>query len=224
MSQLNAILENYKPLRGWRANFVVSLEGDFHDSNRSSRGVSTPEDLALLIHLRKISDIVLVSAKSALSEKLKSTSSSTLAIVVGKEPLGDIPALSSSDNPVLVIAPQNRSQALHVPENPVVKLVLVANKTKDRIDPKELALTVESLGYNNPISEFGPTWLKQLSADQIIDELCLTITKRSEQHFRAETPMSALTNLLPESRLQLSSSFEINNTLFTRWLKNLDED
>lgn len=217
MKQLDEIFKDYGPVLGWRANFVVNLEGDFADSNESSRGISTPEDLALLIHLRKLSDVICVSAKSALAEQLGSTNSSTLAIVAGSHPVGDIPALSSSAHSVLVISPENRTSRESIRPTSNVKHVSVANQTVDRISPLELANAIEALGFKHPISEFGPAWLEQLVAEEIIDELCLTITKRTNQDFHEDSAKDAIQKLLPDSRFQLVSSTQINNNLFTRW-------
>lgn len=208
---------------GWRANFVVNLEGEFIDSNGSSRGVSSPEDRLLLIHLRKMSDVVLVSAKSASLESLSSTKASTLAIVAGSGPIPRIPALGE-ENSVLLLAPRNTDGDVKFDAGSTAKLVLVANKVKGRISTDELSTTIRSLGFQSPISEFGPDWLRQLSRAGVLEELCLTITKSPQQNFEAETPRLAISRLLPESNYELASALEFGNNLFTRWIKKLKRD
>jgi riboflavin biosynthesis pyrimidine reductase len=213
------VLETYKPFNGFRANFVVNLEGSYLDLNGSSRGVSTPEDLALLIHLRKISDVILVSAKSAFSEQLKSTSAATLLIVKGSSPLLDIPALSATDNRVIVLAPENASQPTSLSSSSSVHLIAVTNSVVDRISPIELASAIQSLGFKAPISEFGPVWLRQLCEAGIVDELCLTVTKKPHQEFHEESAALAIEALLPSVQFGLVSSIELGDNLFTRWQK-----
>jgi riboflavin biosynthesis pyrimidine reductase len=99
------------------------------------------------------------------------------------------------------------------------KLVLLANEIKGRISPQELVTAIESLGFQSPISEFGPSWLRQLSKAGVLDEVCLTITKSSQQSFEEETPSLAIRGLLPESNYELASALEFGNNLFTRWVK-----
>lgn len=216
--QLKKVIENYQPFVGWRANFVVNLEGAYIDSNGSSKGVSSSEDRLVLIHLRKISDVVLVSAKSASLESLGSTKSSTLAIVAGSGPLPPIPALTQA-NEVLVLAPRNSDHKVTLDVTSTAKLVLLANEIKGRISPQELVTAIESLGYRSPISEFGPDWLRQLSKAEVLDEVFLTITKSSQQNFEEETPRLAIRGLLPESNYELALALEFGNNLFTRWVK-----
>lgn len=215
--QLEKIIETYKPLVGWRANFVVNLEGSYIDSNGSSRGVSSPEDRLVLIHLREISDVVLVSAKSASLERLGSTKSSTIAIVAGSGPLPPIPALTQA-NKVLVLAPANSDHKVTLDASSTAKLILIENEIRGRISPQELATAIESLGFKFPVSEFGPDWLRQVSKAGVLDEFCLTITKSSEQSFEGDTPRLAIRGLLPESNYELASALEFENNLFTRWV------
>ena len=216
--QLEKVIETYQPFAGWRANFVVNLEGAYIDSNGSSRGVSSPEDRLVLIHLREISDVVLVSAKSASLESLGSTKSSTLAIVAGSGPLPPIPALTQA-NEVLVLAPRNSDHIVTLDGSSTATLVFVSNEINGRISPQELATAIKSLGFQSPISEFGPDWLRQLSKAGVLEELCLTITKSSQQNFEQETPRLAISRLLPESNYELASALELGNNLFTRWVK-----
>lgn len=214
---LDEVLESYQPLKGLRANFVVDLEGEHKDSTGSSRGISSPEDKALLVRLRQLSDVVLVSAKTAVLEQLSSTKASTLGIVVGAQPLGESPALAHSSNRVIVFAPKNSSHLVTLDEFSTANLVLVENQIVDRISPTELLNSTRSLDLHCTLSEFGPEWLGQLDSENLLDELCLTVTKKSWQTFGVEAAVRALAKLLPASTLQLSSTLQLGDTLFTRW-------
>lgn len=217
MISIAELLESYEPLVGLRANFVVNLVGDFHDDRGSSRGISSPADRQLLIHLRKLSDLVLVSAATAATEQLSSTKAATLAIVAGASAMADIPALSQGSNAVVVLAAVNASRELVLDYSATAQLTLVQNETRDKISPTELLQACESLGFDSLLSEFGPNWLRQLDAVQLVDELCLTITKTEIQQFDENSAVKALGTLLPSTKLQLSSSIELGDNLFTRW-------
>lgn len=209
------VLEHYQPLTGWRANFVLSLKGAFTDPSGSSRGVSSAEDRALLIHLRRLSDVVLVSAKSAKAEALNSTKLTTLAIVSSGGSLAGIPALTNSKNPVIVIAPK---VVLNPLENTgSASIVTIDNETEGRISPSELKGSIEKLGFKRPLVEFGPDWLQQLVRAKQIDELCLSIVKEPEEKFTNSSPEDALRQLKLHGELSLVATYEISNTLFTRW-------
>lgn len=211
------LLESYEPLAGLRANFVVNLAGDFQDASGSSRGISSPEDRQLLIHLRRLSDLVLVSAETAAIEKLSSTKATTLAIVAGASAMADIPALAPGSNSVVVLAAANASREVFLDQSATAQLTLVQNETRDKISPAELLEACESLGFDSLLSEFGPNWLRQLDAVQLVDELCLTITKSENQQFDENSAVKALGILLPSTKLQLSSTLEVGDNLFTRW-------
>jgi hypothetical protein len=50
------LANSYQLWGGIRTNHIISSSGSFVDKFGSSRGLSTPEDLALLIELRKLAD------------------------------------------------------------------------------------------------------------------------------------------------------------------------
>ena len=56
------------------ANFVISCTGAFVGSNSSSRGISSPEDLSHLVHLRSQASAVIVGGNTARLETYSPTS------------------------------------------------------------------------------------------------------------------------------------------------------
>jgi hypothetical protein len=50
------------------ANFVISCSGAFVDKNGSSRGISSPDDLAHLVHLRSQASAVVIGGNTARKE------------------------------------------------------------------------------------------------------------------------------------------------------------
>ena len=171
-----------------------------------------------MVHLRRTSDVVIVSAKSAFEENLNSTKAAPMAIVAGAGQLQEFPALSESNN-VLVLAPQNTKTPVTLSDSATARLVMVPNEASGRISPQELAGAIASLQFISPIAEFGPDWLRQIDSAEILDELCLTVTKLPQQKFGADTPHLALKSLLPESTLQFTAAHEFANNLFTRWAR-----
>lgn len=60
-------LSKYGALRGTRANFLCTPQGEF-ELNRSSRPLSNQEDRRLLAHLRSLSEAVIVGGATARNE------------------------------------------------------------------------------------------------------------------------------------------------------------
>ena len=58
----------------FRANMVLTLDGHYADPSGSSRGLSSSHDLRVLLLLRALSDVVIVGASTAQSEKYASLS------------------------------------------------------------------------------------------------------------------------------------------------------
>ena len=91
------LARSYLAWDGIRTNHVISSTGSFKDEFGSSRGLSTPEDLALLIELRKLADLVIVDAATARNEQYKPLSGAHLAIVSATGNFSSIPAVSAAD-------------------------------------------------------------------------------------------------------------------------------
>jgi riboflavin biosynthesis pyrimidine reductase len=91
------LARSYLAWDGIRTNHVISSSGSFKDEFGSSRGLSTPEDLALLIELRKLADLVIVDAATARNEQYKQLSGTHLAIVSATGNFTSIPAVAAAD-------------------------------------------------------------------------------------------------------------------------------
>jgi riboflavin biosynthesis pyrimidine reductase len=91
------LARSYLAWDGIRTNHVISSSGSFKDEFGSSRGLSTPEDLALLIELRKLADLVIVDAATARNEQYKPLSGAHLAIVSATGNFSSIPAVCAAD-------------------------------------------------------------------------------------------------------------------------------
>jgi riboflavin biosynthesis pyrimidine reductase len=93
---VDELAQSYGKWNGIRTNHVVGKDSNFLDDSGSSRGLSTKEDLELLLALRKHADLVIVDAATARKEQYRKLSSAHLAIVSASGNFDSIPAASAS--------------------------------------------------------------------------------------------------------------------------------
>ena len=74
VSGLSSVANFYVLDKPVSANVVISCTGAFVDQNGSSRGISSPDDLAHLVHLRKLADAVVIGGNTARKESYSPTS------------------------------------------------------------------------------------------------------------------------------------------------------
>ena len=163
------LAKSYGSWSGIRTNHVVSSSGSFFDQSGSSRGLSTKEDLALLLALRKQADLVIVDAATARNEKYGKLSSSHLALVSSSGNFQAIPAASarsgvtlfSPNRPVL----DDDSALEHVaidPNEPFAALLEWASERK----------------INSLLLEAGPTLTRLCFATSRVAQSAITVTPR----------------------------------------------
>jgi riboflavin biosynthesis pyrimidine reductase len=171
-SQVNSVEElarSYGSWSGIRTNHVVSASGSFFDESGSSRGLSTKEDLSLLLALRRQADLVIVDATTARNEQYRKLSSAHLAIVSASGNFQSIPAASSTSEVTLFSpsAPISDSEIEieHVtidPAEPFVALLAWANQMK----------------FSSLLLEAGPTLTRVCFATSQVAQSAITLTPR----------------------------------------------
>ena len=171
-SQVNSVEElarSYGSWSGIRTNHVVSASGSFFDESGSSRGLSTKEDLALLLAIRRQADLVIVDATTARNEQYRKLSSAHLAIVSASGNFQSIPAASSTSEVTLFSpsAPISDSEIEieHVtidPAEPFVALLAWANQMK----------------FSSLLLEAGPTLTRVCFATSQVAQSAITLTPR----------------------------------------------
>jgi riboflavin biosynthesis pyrimidine reductase len=171
-SQVNSVEElarSYGSWSGIRTNHVVNASGSFFDESGSSRGLSTKEDLSLLLALRRQADLVIVDATTARNEQYRKLSSAHLAIVSASGNFQSIPAASSTSEVTLFSpnAPISESEVEieHVtidPAEPFVALLAWANKMK----------------FSPLLLEAGPTLTRVCFATSQVAQSAITLTPR----------------------------------------------
>jgi riboflavin biosynthesis pyrimidine reductase len=196
------LARSYGSWVGIRTNHVVSAEGSFFDETGSSRGLSTPEDLELLLALRKEADLVIVDAATARNENYRKLSQTHLAIVSASGSFDSIPATSSLSG-VTLFSPS----APTISGNSEIEHVV--------INPKEPFASVldwaSKASLNALLLEAGPTLTKIAFKTSAVIQSAITIT-----------PKLAESSLTPQwnpfsSKGKLISHAESEDASFTLW-------
>lgn len=173
---------------GWlRANMVTSADGAAWLNGRSG-GLSGPADRMLFTVLRSLSDLILVGAGTASTERYRPAQADELwadlrppgapvpaiAVVTARlrlDPDGQLLAGAAPGAQTIVIttasAPADRKAA-------VARHARIIEAGQHRVDIVAAIAEMRRLGYARILTEGGPTLLGQLADAGLIDELCLT--------------------------------------------------
>lgn len=168
VSTAQELAKSYGSWDGIRTNHVISSTGSFFDEAGSSRGLSTREDLELLLALRRQADLVIVDAATARKEQYKKLSSSHLAIVSASGNFEAIPTANASSGATL-FSPSNPSRDDSKLEHVVIdssEPFLALLDWARRMQLKALLL------------EAGPTLTKVCFATTHVAQSAITITPR----------------------------------------------
>jgi riboflavin biosynthesis pyrimidine reductase len=200
-ADVETLATSYGSWVGIRTNHVVSSTGSFIDTAGSSRGLSTPEDLQLLLALRKQSDLVIVDAATARNEKYRKLSSASLAVISASGNFQDIPAAQAPTGVTLFSPLSSDVKALdaeHVAIDPARPFEALLNWANER-ELRSLLL------------EAGPT----------LTRLCFRTTKVAQSALTI-TPKLSFESLGPKlnpfsDEGKLISAAESQDATFTLW-------
>jgi riboflavin biosynthesis pyrimidine reductase len=195
------LARSYLAWDGIRTNHVISSSGSFKDEFGSSRGLSTPEDLALLIELRKLADLVIVDAATARNEKYKRLSATHLAIVSATGNFTSIPAVSATDKVTVF------SEARPTTDSTGFDYVKVAASNPF----KQLLQWAKQMNMKSILVEAGPSLTKLCFDTTQVAQSAITITPRVER-----ASMSAAMNPFSQTG-ELISLSESSSASFTLW-------
>lgn len=163
------LAQSYGPWSGIRTNHVVSTRGSFFDETGSSRGLSTKEDLELLLALRKQADLVIVDAVTARNEQYRKLSSAHLAIVSASGNFRSIPAATATSG-VTLFAP-----SIQESDNDSKPEVI----TIDPAEPFASLLTWASrMQLDSLLLEAGPTLTKLCFKTSQVAQSAITVTPK----------------------------------------------
>lgn len=202
VSDASGLAKSYGSWTGIRTNHVVSAGGSFFDESGSSRGMSTAEDLELLLALRNEADLVIVDAATARNERYGKLSSAHLAIISATGNFDEITAIRASAGVTLFSPAQPsmnaNSKLEHVSINPAGPFEAVI-EWASKMQLKSLLL------------EAGPTLTRIAFSTIAVSQSAITITPR--------VPIESLT---PQwnpfsSKGELVSVAESEDASFTLW-------
>lgn len=185
----NELLSSYQRLAGVRLNMIVNESLRFTGVDHSSRSISNPNDKALLIHLRSISDLVVTDAATAYAESYKQ--SKLVPIDVWSETANfrgmDTILQDSAKRPM----------------------------TFSRIDNPAEALGERSSGGAAILLETGPTLTRILAELDLIDEVCLTVSN-VENPAAANRVCHEFVQFMNLGKFKLSHLVEIQGSTYIR--------
>ena len=191
--------------KNWvRANMVMSKDGHFVDETGSSKGLSNPLDLKVLLTLRALADAILVGANTVRIEDYKvpklagdyqALNSKAAKLVVVSNSLNfDLSSRMFSDleNQPIIVTSASANE------------VWLANKSKleghaklliwnGPIDFKELIGQLNAMGLHRIVCEGGEQLLTQLLDLDLIDELDITFANLA---LGQSAPQSKLTKAI----------------------------
>jgi riboflavin biosynthesis pyrimidine reductase len=196
------LAESYGKWGGIRTNHVINSAGDFFDESGSSRGISTKEDLELLIELRKLSDLVIVDAETARNEKYRKLSSTHLAIVSHSGDFTGIPAASATTG-VTLFSPARPTSNTDEPAEHF--MISPSNPFRDILD------WAYSQQMDSLLLESGPTLTKLAFESNLVSQSAITVTPELPPGRKPE-------EINPFSNAgQLKSVARADGAIFTLW-------
>jgi riboflavin biosynthesis pyrimidine reductase len=176
--------------RRWvRANMVTSADGAATIRGRST-GLSSDADRSLFALLRTLADVILVGAGTARAERYTAVRAAELwpGLRDGAVPVPPLAVISRRisldlSSPLLTAAMPGARTILITTEQAPAELRAEARRSADVIvagdDSADLGFALRALaerGYRRVLAEGGPQLLGELAAEELLDELCLTIS------------------------------------------------
>lgn len=217
--------------RAWiRANMVTSADGAATIRGRSS-GLSGDGDRSLFALLRTLCDVILVGAGTARAERYGAVRPEELWPDL-REDSAPVPAIAvvtrrvSLDltTPLLTSALPTARTIIITTEQAPAELRAEAAGLADVIvagdDTADLGFAVDELakrGYRRILAEGGPQLLGQLAAEELLDELCLTISPLVASG--AASRIAVGTSAVQTGKLALKHVLEDQGYLFCRYTR-----
>ena len=220
---LQEIAEHYQsPKSSWvRANMVVSKDGQFVGPNDTSRDLTSPQDLSLLLLLRALSDVLLVGANTARQENYRAPKKRAEFAFLNR-PTPTLAIVSSSldfdlTSP-LFHGGEQQTVVINAGENEPTRELLNVAKVVPVLNDGNFAIrlieTLSELGFPKITCEGGPGLLSQLLAAELVDEYDLTISPVIAGF------KSSLANVMPDDlNWHLAASATAGEFKFQRYLK-----
>ncbi|CAN5292195.1 pyrimidine reductase family protein [soil metagenome] len=208
-----------------RVNFVSTLDGAAQGGDDLSGSLSSEADKRVFALLRSLADVVLVGSGTAAAEKYAPVKPSEIDVVL-RARLGLAPSL-----PIAVV-----SKSLHVPEAllapgqlvittataPAERLAALRKQIdviavgEDAIDWPAALRALGERGLQRISCEGGPSLHGALAAEDLVDELCLTLSPLvvAGESARITDATSSV-----EHRMSLAHAIQADDMLLTRYTR-----
>jgi riboflavin biosynthesis pyrimidine reductase len=176
--------------RPWvRANMIASVDGAAVIDGRSG-GLGGPADRRLLAVLRALADVILVGAGTARAEKYRPARPAPALAALRQArpatpPIAVVSARLDLDplTPLLAQAPADaRTIVLTTRSAPIGRRAAIARHAElivadtDQLTAGQIIGALATLGHARILAEGGPSLLAQITAEGLLDELCLTVS------------------------------------------------
>ncbi len=215
------IAKEYGICNGWRINFAIDAAGNSFGETGSSIDVSTDLDRLLLGKLRSLADVIVTSGQTARAEKYRSSKHAPIAIFTNTGDLDLVPAIQGTQYfTPLVLTPSSSAAEVEVGLSDVDVQVLPYETSGDaRAWPTSIASLLHREGFQSPILESGLSTLRQFLANNVIDEVCLSVTYPNGVSISArDLSIANLEGLLGSiDGFELANLFTDGKSTFSRW-------
>ena len=184
------IAEHYRSKRqNWvRANMVVSRDGHFVGSTKSSRDLTSTADFKLLLLLRALSDVLLVGANTARIEKYRQPKNRPEFAFLGRRTprlaivsaslefdLGSAMFSGGEEKTIVINVGENLPSPSLCETAHVINLASIVDAPQ--VDMADRIIScLNEIGLNSITCEGGPSLLSNLLKATVIDEYDLAIS------------------------------------------------
>jgi riboflavin biosynthesis pyrimidine reductase len=198
--------------RSVRANMVATVDGAASGGDGLSGSVSGEADKRVFAALRRLADVVLVGAGTARAEGYR-PAGLPIAVVSGRLDLDLAAPLYTSAAHRTIVITCGSAPAAALERATAVADVLVCGD--ERVDIAAAVAALHDRGLDHVLCEGGPTLLRQVAAEGLLDELCLTVAP-----FLAGGSAGRILGgelLIPALEVSLTHLLEDDGWLFARY-------
>lgn len=215
------IAKEYGICNGWRVNFAVDAAGRSFGDTGKSEDISTDLDRLLLGKLRSLSDVIVTSGLTARVEKYRSSKHAPIAIFTTSGDLDVVPAIQGTQYfTPLVLAPQSRADKVENLLSDVdVRVIPFEHSQGEGGWPMAVSETLHREGFQSPILESGLSTLREFLENNVVDEICLSITNAQGTGLSARDLSPIHLNALFGGfhGFELRQLFSDGKATFSRW-------
>lgn len=208
-----------------RTNMVLSFDGNYVGPTGSSRDISHPFDLKILLIIRALSDCILVGARTALGEKYTiSQTQGDLGLSENKPPRlavvsetlqlpASAPMFQSAALPI-VITRRSADPDWKQRKEALDDIAEVQVLESDSISGLAIRNALHEAGLNHIVCEGGPKLLDTMLANEAVDEIDVTTSPTILGHVNSGISLGT-----HHKSMRFHSRAQAHDFLFSRLVK-----